>query len=233
MRKSAFRTTFNGSPGVDLSEPPRSSAPDSVLATSWNDGLRNRIAIHLRGFPRHSAEAVGVRAAVAIVILADRNGEACVPVCLRAAGLNRHASQFSLPGGRVDGDESVVAAALRELREELDISVTSNAALGALDDFHTRSGFTITPWVVWSEHPSWDLHPAIDEIERLYLPTLGEIERAAESAAPGVSSEFSLGFPWADLYAPTAALLYQFSEVALNGRICRVADFYQPPFTSR
>jgi hypothetical protein len=35
------------------------------------------------------------------------------------------------------------------------------------------------------------------------------------------------------VFAPTAAMLYQFSEVALDGRSVRVADFYQPPFTHR
>jgi hypothetical protein len=36
-----------------------------------------------------------------------------------------------------------------------------------------------------------------------------------------------------EVFAPTGAMLYQFSEVALDGRSCRVADFYQPLFTHR
>jgi hypothetical protein len=33
------------------------------------------------------------------------------------------------------------------------------------------------------------------------------------------------------VFAPTAAILHQFREVALDGRSVRVADFYQPRFT--
>lgn len=105
--------------------------------------------------------------------------------------------------------------------------------MGALDDFQTRSGFTITPWVIWSGRPASKIRAAIDEVAELHFPTLREIELAVEASPAGPSPEFSLTFPWAEIYAPTAAMLYQFSEVALNGRQCRVADFYQPPFTSR
>jgi hypothetical protein len=58
--------------------------------------------------------------------------------------------------------------------------------------------------------------------------------RSAVAGAPkGASEDFCLELPWAAIYAPTAAILYQFSEVALDGRATRVKDFYQPPFTHR
>jgi hypothetical protein len=48
---------------------------------------------------------------------------------------------------------------------------------------------------------------------------------------PGDS--FSLKLEQVEVFAPTAAMLFQFSEVALDGRSVRVADFYQPPWTHR
>lgn len=199
----------------------------------WGPELRKRITNHLRAFARRPARSSGMRAAVGIVVLPGPDGQACVPLCLRAAGLRRHASQFALPGGMIDADESAVGAALRELHEELGVAAPRQSALGALDDFETRSGFTITPWVIWSDTPSREIQAAADEIAELHFATLREIEIAVAGAAPGASAEFSLDFAFAELFAPTAALLYQFSEVALNGRACRVADFYQPPFTSK
>lgn len=87
--------------------------------------------------------------------------------------------------------------------------------------------------MIWSGRPASKIHAAIDEVAELHFPTLREIELAVEASPAGPSPEFSLTFPWAEIYTPTAAMFYQFSEVALNGRQCRVADFYQPPFTSR
>ena len=61
----------------------------------------------------------------------------------------------------------------------------------------------------------------------------GVLRQAVAAATPGPSDEFSLELPWVEVFAPTAAMLYQFSEVALDGRTVRVADFYQPPWTHR
>ena len=53
--------------------------------------------------------------------MADVSGGAGFLLCRRAAGLNRHASQWALPGGRLDAGETAIDAALRELDEELGV----------------------------------------------------------------------------------------------------------------
>ena len=147
--------------------------------------------------------------------------------------MSRHAGQMALPGGRLHEGETVEACALRELHEELGLEVAPEDVIGCLDDFDTRSGFTITPVVVWSGSPSDRLAPSAAEVAHLFLVPLAELREAASAASPCASGSFSLKLPSVEVFAPTAAMLYQFSLVALEGRTVRVADFYQPPWTHR
>ena len=197
------------------------------------DDWRSRIEANLALFERIPSPALLVRAAVAIALLRNDDGEVCIPLLLRAAGLARHAGQMALPGGKLDAGERSDEAALRELREELGLEVSAQAIVGSLDDFETRSGFIITPVVVWSGAPAAGLEPSADEVAQLYVVSMRELRSAVAAARRGTSRAFSLRFSWGRVYAPTAAILYQFSEVALEGRSPRVNDFYQPPFTHR
>lgn len=195
--------------------------------------LRGVIATHLGRFERVASPAPLTLAAVAIVVLSDSDWNPCIPLLLRAPDLRRHAGQMGLPGGKVNPGEQAADAALRELSEELGLDASPDGVVGSLDDYETRSGFTITPVVVWSDAKRADLEPARDEVAHVYLITLAELSRAVERADPGTSESFCLRFNFGAVYAPTAAILYQFSEVALDGRSRRVNDFYQPPFTHR
>ena len=166
--------------------------------------------------------------------MADVAGGASFVLCRRSAGLNRHASQWALPGGRLDGGESAVDAALRETDEEIGVRVGDDSVLGLLDDYATRSGYVITPVVVWGG-PDVEIVPHPDEVLAAYRIGLHELTRddsprfvtIPESDRPVV--QVPLG---GDLiHAPTGALLVQFCWVALDGRINeRVADFEQPVF---
>lgn len=196
-------------------------------------GLRSSIASNLRRFQRVPAREPLIHAAVALVVLPDGKGGACIPLFVRAAGLARHPGQFALPGGKLNLGEQADAAALRELHEELGLTVSPGDVLGTLDDFDTRSGFTITPVVVWSDSNAADLEPSPDEVAELFLLKLSDLRSAVGSARRGTSRAFCLELPWGPVYAPTAAMLYQFSEVAIDGRPSRVNNFYQPPFARR
>ena len=195
--------------------------------------LRPAIATNLQSFRRVANPDPLVPAAVAVVLLRDGNGEVCIPLFVRAAGMSRHAGQVALPGGKLNQGEPAETAALRELREELGLAVKADGILGLLDDFDTRSGFTITPVVVWSGSAAAELEPSGDEVAELFLLTLADLRAAVLGATRGTSRAFCLELPWGSVYAPTAAILHQFSEVALDARPCRVNNFYQPPFARR
>ena len=204
------------------------------MTLAWGTATRELIQGTLARLERVAVTGGGRRAAVAITLLRGAGDETALPLFLRHSGLVRHAGQMGLPGGRLEDGEDASQAALRELEEELGLAAAQESVLGLLDDFETRSGFVITPVVVWADATAGDLRPVPGgEIARLYVITLTELLRAVAEAAPGPSQGFFLPFEWDNVYAPTAAMLYQFAEVAIAGREARVGDFYQPPFTWR
>jgi 8-oxo-dGTP pyrophosphatase MutT (NUDIX family) len=193
-------------------------------------GLRETIVANLSAFSRVPSTAPLTPAAVALVVM-HHDGTPCIPIFQRTSNMSRHASQMALPGGRVHEGECAEDCAIRELDEELGLSVSSSDVIGLLDDFDTRSGFTITPVVIWADAESATLQPSKHEVARLFVVAIPELRAAVSAARTGQA--FSLRLAGIQMFAPTAAILYQFSEVALDGRATRVADFYQPPFTHR
>jgi 8-oxo-dGTP pyrophosphatase MutT (NUDIX family) len=171
-----------------------------------------------------------------VTIVGDEEGRACFVITRRASTLRRHAGQWALPGGRIDDGERAEDAALRELREEVGLRLGLDTVLGTLDDYATRSGYRITPVVVWgSRAPTLVFDPA--EVESTHLVPLEELDRPD---SPRLLAGPEPGRPVLQVllfdrrvHAPTAATLYQFREVGLHGRATRVDHFDQPPFAWR
>ena len=163
-------------------------------------------------------------------------GGAAFLLCRRAPRMNRHAGQWALPGGRVDAGEGALDAALRELDEELGLSLGPDSALGWLDDYPTRSGYVISPVVLWGgADPA--LRPAPDEVLAVYRIGLHALRdgQAREIRIPE-SDRPVLQVPLGNdlIHAPTGAVLHQFALVALHGRPgARVDHFEQPVFAWR
>jgi len=154
----------------------------------------------------------------------------------RSAHLRNHAGQWAFPGGRLDPGETPVETALREMREEVSVDLGPDAVLGALDDFVTRSGFVMTPIVVWGGSGLTTV-PNPDEVASVHRIPLSEFLRPdAPMLSEMAGSEHPvLRMPVGTdhIAAPTAALIYQFREVCLLGRETRVAHFEQPAFAWR
>ena len=200
----------------------------------FNDATRRNIAERCAAFTRLSdnepAPALK-RAAVAIALTADA-GETALLLTRRAASLRAHRAQWALPGGRCDAGETQAQAALRELHEELGLELSPDAVLGLLDDYLTRSGYLITPVVVWAEN-SGVIAPNPQEVAAVHLIGLGMIEpaEAFDFVAIPESTRRVIRFHFEGrlIHAPTAAMIYQFREV-LAGRATRVVDLEQPVF---
>jgi 8-oxo-dGTP pyrophosphatase MutT (NUDIX family) len=200
----------------------------------FNDATRRNIAERCAAFTRlaDSEPAPELkRAAVAIALTAEA-GETALLLTRRAAGLRAHRAQWALPGGRCDAGETQVEAALRELHEELGLELSPDAVLGLLDDYPTRSGYLITPVVVWAENGG-TIAPNPQEVASVHRIGLDNIElaEAFDFVAIPESTRRVIRFHFEGrlIHAPTAAMIFQFREV-LAGRATRVADLEQPVF---
>jgi 8-oxo-dGTP pyrophosphatase MutT (NUDIX family) len=195
-------------------------------------GLRDRIGANLAGFARQPAAEAGLRAAaVAVTVVEGADGPA-VLLTRRASRLRDHPGQWALPGGRIDEGETVETAARRELAEELGLRAGAGDVVGLLDDYCTRSGFCISPVVVWAGMVG-PLTPNPAEVAAVHRIPLASLEAPdalrlltiPESDRPVIQLRLA---PEQWIHAPTAAVLYQFREVALAGRSTRVSHFDQP-----
>jgi ADP-ribose pyrophosphatase YjhB (NUDIX family) len=189
-----------------------------------------RLAVNLARFRRVMIDRADLKqASVALCVQTAADGDTLL-ITRRAQGLRNHAGQWALPGGRRDAGESIEDAALRELREETGVSLGASAVLGLLDDYVTRSGYLMTPVVVWAGSAGGDLTAAPAEVARIFQVPLADLDVEPEflqiPQAPGPVIRLPLFGRY--VHAPTAAIIYQFCQVALHGKTLRVAHFEAP-----
>ncbi|MEQ3554970.1 CoA pyrophosphatase [Pseudonocardia nematodicida] len=218
---------------------------DAVVPDRVAQRLRERVeaALTAAPAPRGSAtagERAGRRAAAVTMTLLPVPGasgdgpladEVAFVLTRRARSLRAHSGQWALPGGRVDAGETAEQAGRREVAEEVGLTLGPDRVLGLLDDYPTRSGYVITPVVLWAGGAGEPV-PNPDEVGELHRLPLSEIDREPrfltipESDAPVIQVPLFDRF----VHAPTGAVLYQFREVVLHGRPTRVAHLEQPVF---
>ena len=103
-----------------------------------------------------------VHAAVLVPIILRKTG-ATLLLTQRTAHLRDHAGQISFPGGRCEAsDASPEATALREAAEEVGLTAEQIEILGRLPEYHTVTGFLITPIVALVTPP---LNLKLDDFE--------------------------------------------------------------------
>lgn len=224
---------------------------DEPFQLQCNEILRQQIQNNLDLFDIRPIEAPQTRAAaVALVVVEYAPDEDVYEMCtdglpdqapaliltFRTSRLRKHAGQWALPGGRIEPGETPEETALRELSEEVGLILGPGEILGRLDDFATRSGYTITPIVFWGGNAP-GLYPNPQEVESIHRIPIAELMRPD---APIIEDSgnperpllmMPVGSSW--IAAPTAAMMYQFREVAIQGHTTRVAHFEQPSFAWR
>ena len=213
-----------------------------------DQALRERLEINLAAhyvaeLPNHDRKHAAVAftlvnqampAAIANIPYDEqRKDEAAFILTIRAASLSSHAGQRAYPGGRIDPGETVEEAALRELEEEVGLKLGPEHIIGRLDDYATRSGYLISPVVLWGGSDV-ELTPNPGEVDSIHRIPLAELLRRDAPILESIpqSDNPVLKMPLGDEYvaAPSAAVSYQFREVAMLGRRTRVAHFEQPVF---
>ncbi len=206
-------------------------------AYRFNTDLRDQLASNLNGFEyREPAGSLPKQAAVALTIV-DGEGEAdgaSMLLTRRTSKLNKHAGQWALPGGRVDPGETPFEAALREMHEEINLSLDDSHYLGRLDGLASRSGYAITPYVFWADDLS-DMAPSPDEVASIHRIPLARFsgEQAVQHIPVDGKEQPMLRLQLGEhrIHAPTGAFLLQLWEVGVHGLDARVDHYLHPDFT--
>ncbi len=196
--------------------------------------LRLQMQTHLSAFlPQEvPSDRALRRAAVALVVVGEPGEPASLLLTRRPFDVPRHPGQYALPGGRFEPGEDASQAARRELHEELGLETGPEDELGRLDDFVTRSGWRITPVVLFRASPP-PLCPDPREVAVVLHVPLNELRGDVVHEEP--TDDPARPILWLDVlgdrvFAPTAAMMFQFREVCLHGRSTRVAHYEQPRF---
>ena len=122
------------------------------------------LAAQLRMCPqprlKWNPERIAVRDGAALLLLYPLNVEPHLVLTVRGADLRHHTGQVSLPGGRVDTDETIQEAALRETEEEIGVPADAIEIVGALTPLQIPvSGFVLHPIVgVAEQRPQFTPH---------------------------------------------------------------------------
>ncbi|WP_417317395.1 CoA pyrophosphatase [Emcibacter sp.] len=160
-----------------------------------------------------------LKPAAVLVPLVDRPQGLTVLLTKRSAELKTHSGQVAFPGGKCDeGDENAIATALREAREEIGLPIDKVDVVGALEDYETVTGFTVSP-VVGFVKPDFELVIDPSEVEEAFEVSLDfildETNHQLESRLWKGQTRHFYVFPHPDHYiwGATAAMLVRFSRL--------------------
>jgi 8-oxo-dGTP pyrophosphatase MutT (NUDIX family) len=112
------------------------------------------------------AGVIAAKPAAVLIPVVDRSAPTVI-LTQRTADLPNHAGQIAFPGGKIDGEETPAAAALREAEEEIGLKPALVEPLGYLDLYLTFSGFRILPMVARIV-PDFELTPNRSEVADVF-----------------------------------------------------------------
>ncbi|HLX24578.1 MAG TPA: CoA pyrophosphatase [Usitatibacter sp.] len=173
---------------------------------------------------RQSANAqLGAKPAAVLLLVVDHPGNPTVVFTQRTAHLADHAGQISFPGGRSHGDgESPERTALREAEEEIGLASNRVEILGRLPEYHTSTGYRVTPIVGWAEPPLAyrpDPHEVADVFEVPLAFLLDTANHRYESAFFKGRMRNYWAMPYGErfIWGATAGMLVTFQRIVTAG----------------
>jgi 8-oxo-dGTP pyrophosphatase MutT (NUDIX family) len=113
----------------------------------FDDAALIRLRAILAARPAIEIDAPKLKRAAVLIPLIPTDGGWCLLFSRRSANLAAHSGQIAFPGGGVETDEHLEAAAIREAHEEVGLVSERIELIGRLDDLITNSGFLVAPFV--------------------------------------------------------------------------------------
>lgn len=161
--------------------------------------------------------------AAVLVGLVERPGGLTTLFTQRTSHLQHHAGQISFPGGHSDPeDASPEDTALREAEEEVGLDRRHVRVIGRLDQYITRTGFTVSP-VVALIAPHFDIIPDPHEVEDVFEVPLGFLMNPAnhqrhKREVNGVRRDFyAMPYEGRFIWGATAGMIKNLYDVLRGG----------------
>jgi 8-oxo-dGTP pyrophosphatase MutT (NUDIX family) len=179
---------------------------------------------------QHAIAKDGGKPAAVLLLVVNHPGDPTVVFTQRTANLADHAGQISFPGGRVEeGDESPEHTALRESEEEVGIPRDRVEILGRLPEYHTGTGYRVTPIVGWAEPPLTyrpDPHEVADvfEVPLAFLLDSGNHRYESAFFKGRMRKYWALPYGERFIWGATAGMLVTFHRILIPKPVPRT-DF--------
>ncbi len=114
------------------------------------------------------------QAAITVIFLHDKkNLKEKLIVIKRKTNLRQHAGQIAFPGGRFERkDKDLFNTAIRETKEEINISENDLNVLGYLPFFYTGTGYAVRPFIALLKNEvdcESKMIPSQNEVEKIFI----------------------------------------------------------------
>ncbi len=165
------------------------------------------------------ANELPLKASAVLIPIVERDDNYSILLTKRSTQLKSHSGQVSFPGGRCDEDDlHAMATALREAREEINLPESHVEVVGAMEDYETVTGFSVSP-VVGFVDPDFDVIPEVREVEEVFEVPLDFILDKRNHVVESIMWKgtmrhyYVFRHPKHKIWGATAAMLVRFAKL--------------------